>query len=49
MPAKAGIQFFLCLALGPRWSLPSGKPKARPVGGDERTGVLACFAALSIQ
>jgi pyruvate dehydrogenase E2 component (dihydrolipoamide acetyltransferase) len=33
IPAKAGIQG---QELGPRWSLPSGGPQARPGGGNER-------------
>src|SRR5437773_12256457 len=33
-PAKAGVQGQK--ELGPRWSLPSGGPEARPGGGDER-------------
>jgi pyruvate/2-oxoglutarate dehydrogenase complex dihydrolipoamide acyltransferase (E2) component len=36
IPAQAGIQ--KSKELGPRWSLPSGGPQARPVGGDERMG-----------
>jgi pyruvate dehydrogenase E2 component (dihydrolipoyllysine-residue acetyltransferase) len=34
VPAKVGTQGQQ--ALGPRWSLPSGGPEARPGGGDER-------------
>src|SRR5690606_11421536 len=43
IPAKAGTQEFYPRALrlaekslGPRWSLSSGSPPARPGGGDER-------------
>jgi hypothetical protein len=35
MPAEAGIQF-LAKALGPRWSMCAGLPKAGPAYGDER-------------
>jgi pyruvate dehydrogenase E2 component (dihydrolipoamide acetyltransferase) len=48
IPAQAGIQ--KSKELGPRWSLPSGGPQARPVGGDERTGqVVAIKPAIQME